>query len=291
MTANGPHGVAVVGSANLDIVVTLDRNPNPGETVFGRDYAETPGGKGANQAIAAARLTQTSLIGMVGKEPSGSLIISHLASYNVDATHVRETGTGTGRAFIAVTPDGENSITVLPLANAALTADTVTASLRELRAMVVLAQCEIPPDAVEAAAAWCAATETRFVFNPSPVTAITADALSRADPLIVNENEARAILEPPGADQSSKSDLARALLSVARSVVLTAGGEGAFVAEDHMVTRIPGLQVTVVDTTGAGDEFAGSLAAHLSLGTPLLEAAAAANAAAAQIVGLPRAAR
>ncbi|MDQ1545180.1 MAG: ribokinase [Actinomycetota bacterium] len=283
--------VAVVGSANLDIVVKLDRVPERGETVFGTGYEEHPGGKGANQAVASARLVKTSIVASVGQDSAGRQLLDHLAARGVDTANVHQSATPTGRAFINVTPDGENSITVLSLANASLTNAEVTDALNRLQPRVVVAQQEISAAALSATVKWCSSNSARLVLNASPSGPLPAGALKLADPLIVNEVEARAVL---GFDESHMADhatLARSLAAQSKSVVLTAGAKGAFVAQGSKVTKIPAHVVKAVDTTGAGDEFAGTLAAGIARGDGLIGAASHANAAASQVIQIPRAQR
>jgi ribokinase len=288
---SGLSGVVVVGSANLDVVVTLDRPPAPGETVFGTGYNEYPGGKGANQAVAAARLVKTSFVASVGRDPIAGPMLDYLGDRKVDTSRVVSEAVSTGRAFITVTPDGENSITVLSLANAELRPEAVTEALNQLRPLVVVTQQEIPQAALLAAATWCGTNSARFVLNASPIGPLSAGVIEAADPLIVNEVEARDILAISQTDAADDVSLARALASLSRSAVLTAGSRGALVAQGSRVTRIPAEHATPIDTTGAGDEFAGTLAAALANGADLLAAAAQANAAAARLIGIPRANR
>ncbi|HEY4268447.1 MAG TPA: ribokinase [Galbitalea sp.] len=288
MTVGDGGGVAVVGSANLDIVVSLDRVPERGETVFGTAYNEYPGGKGANQAIAAARLGRTSLVASVGRDAAGRDLVEYLAARHVDTTWMLREAPATGRAFITVTPDGENAITVLSLANSELEPAEVIESLDRIRPRVVASQQEVSPAAVAAAVQWCVHNSARFVLNASPTGPLPAAAVELADPLIVNEVEARAILGLDASDGGDGASLARALGGRARSAVLTAGSRGAFVVRAGAVTPIGALAATPVDTTGAGDEFAGTLAGCLARGDDLLDAAAMANAAAARLIGIPR---
>lgn len=283
--------VAVVGSANLDVVTHADRRPAAGETVLGRGYDETIGGKGANQAIAAARVTATAFVGKIGTDSAGEQIGRALARHGVDTAHLEHVDGPSGRAFITVTPDGENSITVVPLSNLAVDTDFVARSLDAIRPTVVLTQCELPLAAVAAAADWTRNHGGRLVLNPSPVTALPAEVLSLADPLIVNNSEALAILGLHADPAQSPRELAEALLTIARSAVLTSGPRGAYVAQHGQVTHLPGMTVVAVDTTGAGDEFAGVLSGRLALGDALASAAEAANKSAAHIVTLARAAR
>jgi ribokinase len=291
MNASDLSGVAVVGSANLDIVVSLDRVPDRGETVFGTAYDEHPGGKGANQAVAAARRAKTTLVASVGLDPAGQELIDYLRDRNVDTSHVIREARSTGRAFITVTPDGENSITVLSLANSTLAPDIVTGALDQIRPQVVVTQQEITEDALAAAAQWCRANQARFVLNASPTAPLSDAVLQLADPIIVNEMEARGILGVGQDSDTDEASLARALARRTKSAVLTAGSRGAFIARDARVTKIPAQPVTPIDTTGAGDEFAGTLAAGLAQGDDLLNAAARGNEAAARLIGIPRADR
>jgi ribokinase len=286
------RGVAVVGSANLDVVVSLARFPGPGETVLGDDLEEVAGGKGLNQAIAAARHSPTTFIGCVGSDEAGEQLLGRLNRAGVDTAHTWRADGPTGRAFIQVTPDGENSIVVTALANRRLEAATVVRALEAVAPAVVLAQLEIPFETVEAAAGWAAGSGARFVLNPSPVQPLPASLLALCDPVVVNMSEAAAIVgAPPAADDgdASAEGLARTLLDRTRSVALTHGGRGVFVAEEGGgVSHVPGHRVPVVDTTGAGDEFAGALAAALGAGLSLESAATVANDAAARLVQIPR---
>ncbi|WP_223694076.1 ribokinase [Leifsonia poae] len=280
--------VAVVGSANLDVVVSTPRRPAGGETLTGTALLETPGGKGANQAIASAAVGATALIGEVGADSAGRRIREALTAADVDISRMRMGPLPTGRAYITLTPDGENSIVVLPLANGALDSEHVSSALGALNPAVVLTQLEVPMEVVEAVAAWCATVGARFVLNPSPIGPLPDAVLRAADPVIVNQGEAQALL---GTDSTDWHDLARRLGGLARSAVVTAGSQGAVVAEADGEATVPGHAVEVVDTTGAGDAFAGTLAAHLAAGASLADAARAANATAAQTVQRARSER
>ncbi|CAN5317618.1 ribokinase [soil metagenome] len=273
-----------MGSANLDVVLPVARRPEAGETFEGESFIEVPGGKGANQAIASAAVASTMFIGIVGDDGAGAAVAAALRRAAVDVEHLAVAPGPTGRAFVTLTPDGENSIIVMALANAHLSASAVTEALDEARPSVVLTQLEVPSSVTVAVAEWCARTRARLVLNPSPVRDLPPGVLQLADPLIVNEGEARAVL-------GQEDDLVTGLASYCRSVVLTAGARGAFVAHRATVTQISGSPVTVVDTTGAGDVFAGTLAAHLALGMDLTDAASRANAAAARVIQLARSAR
>ncbi|NCT90515.1 ribokinase [Cellulomonas sp. APG4] len=277
--------VAVVGSTNLDVVVTLARRPAPGETVLGDSYVEAAGGKGANQAMAAARVGTTAFVGCVGRDAAGEVLVRALHDAGARA-RVARVDVPTGRAFIHVTPDGENDIVVVPGANSALDAAAVTRALDDLRPSVVATQLEISADAVTAAARWCERAGARFVLNASPTRDLPPWLVALADPLVVNAGEAAAIL---GTDEDADpARLAEALLTRARSAVVTAGAGGAYVADDGDVRHVPAPPATARDTTGAGDAFAGTLAARLALGDHLVSGTSAAAAEASHVVALSR---
>jgi ribokinase len=280
--------IAVVGSINLDVVVGVDRHPAPGETVVGGDRQELPGGKGANQAVAAARLGATvRFIGRVGDDDAGRRLRGGLAAEAVDVAHVLvDPEAPTGMALIAVDGAGENTIVVSPGANARVGAADVGAAHDMLAgAAVTLVQHEVPEAAVAAA---ISAAGGKVVLNPAPARPIVAPV----DVLIPNRGELEALAGRPGDPVA----LARGI-EAARAVVVTLGAEGAVVVEGERVERIPAPSVEAVDTTGAGDAFCGALAQALDAGAELVDAARwAARAAAASVTrpgaqgGLPRAA-
>ncbi|MEW2618846.1 ribokinase [Streptomyces sp. NPDC048106] len=267
------YDLLVVGSANADLVIGVERRPAAGETVLGGDLSTHPGGKGANQAVAAARLgARTALLARVGDDGHGRLLLDSLRSAGVDPAGVLTGGAPTGVALITVDPSGDNSIVVSPGANARLTPADVRAAEGLLRASrVVSAQLEIPLETV-AELVRNLPSGTRFVLNPSPPRPLPAEVLAACDPLIVNEHEARVILgEPTGADPE---DWARGLLALGpRSVVVTLGAEGALVYDGSGASRVASVKVDAVDTTGAGDAFTAALAWRLGAGASLAEAA------------------
>ena len=275
----------VVGSANLDIILNVARRPVAGETLLGSSLKEVPGGKGVNQALSAARLVSTVFVGAVGRDSAGQLIEHALAGAGVNIDHVMRGEVPTGRAYIQLTPDGENSIIVMPLANYEVTPEIAVAALERAQPNLVLAQLEVPEEVTFAAAQWCRERNARFVFNPSPARSIAGAAVVNADPIIVNHVEAQMIL---GIESEDHAALARELARQFTSVVLTAGPNGAFIADADEVRHILGEQVVAVDTTGAGDAFAGTLAGHLALGARLVDAAVRANLEAARVIQLPR---
>ncbi|WP_405387161.1 ribokinase [Streptomyces sp. NBC_01102] len=274
------YDLLVVGSANADLVVGVDRRPAPGETVLGTDLVVHPGGKGANQAVAAGRLgARTALLARVGDDAHGRLLLQSQRAAGVDTGGVLVGGAPTGVALITVDPSGDNSIVVSPGANARLTPEDIRAAAPLFdAARVVSVQLEIPLETV-AETARALTPGTRLVLNPSPPAPLPEDVLTACDPLVVNEHEARYLLgilgEPAG---TAPEDWATALLRHGpRSVVVTLGAAGALVADsrsDDDPVRVPSPEVHAVDTTGAGDAFTAALAWRLGLGEELAEAAA-----------------
>ncbi|MGY5137454.1 ribokinase [Streptomyces nigrescens] len=270
------YDVLVVGSANADLTVRVDRRPGAGETVLGTDLVESAGGKGANQAAAAARIGgRTALLARVGGDAYGELLLGAQRAAGTDVTPVIVDGTArTGTAMIIVDPDGDNSIVVSPGANAALTPQDVAAAKDTIAASAVVSlQLEIPMESVRAAASAAEQAGTRVVLNPSPAPTadLAPELLSVADPLVVNEHEARQL---SGLSDGTPAQWAQALRDRgARSVVVTLGGDGALVLDADGAENVPGVRVKAVDTTGAGDAFTGALATRLARGDALPEAA------------------
>ncbi|MGO3044210.1 MAG: ribokinase [Corynebacterium casei] len=267
--------LTVVGSINADLTARVQRHPNPGETLLGSGGGITAGGKGANQAVAAAYLgANVKFVGAVGQDPYVEPALKHLKESGVDLSAVAEVDDTTGLAIITVSDDGENTIVVIPGANAHVDSDFV-ASRREsvATADIVLLQGEIPADGFAAAVQEATG---RVIINLAPVVEVDKQALLAADPLLANEHEAGLILEQLGQKAASDApkDLAQALIDAGfNSVVLTLGAQGALVAADKELIDIPTPKVTAVDTTGAGDAFAGALCARLLEGDDLVQAA------------------
>jgi ribokinase len=267
-----PFDLVVAGSINADLVVRVDRRPAAGETVLGGEFAVHPGGKGANQAVAAARLGgRVLMIGAAGCDGYGDLLRDSLSAAGVDAAGVARVEVPTGVALIVVDRAGENSIVVAPGANATVSAEVIAAHRGELcRAAVCVLQCELPLAAVEAAAREAAAQGTRVVLNLAPPVALSPDVLALCDPLVLNEHEAAQVLGT-GLDAGATTDL---LSRGPRSVVLTLGSRGAIVDDGTGPVAVAAPRVRVADTTGAGDAFTGALAYRLACGDALVDAAA-----------------
>ncbi|MEU0057621.1 ribokinase [Streptomyces sp. NPDC006334] len=269
------YDLLVVGSANADLVIGVERRPGAGETVLGSDLAVHPGGKGANQAVAAARLgARTALLARVGDDAHGRLLLDAQRAAGVDTVGLLVGGAPTGVALITVDPSGDNSIVVSPGANGRLTPQDVRAAAGLFHASrVVSAQLEIPLETVVEVVR-CLAPGSRFVLNPSPPRPLPAEVLAACDPLIVNEHEARVILGNAAVGDEPE-DWARILLAKGpRSVVVTLGADGALAASAEGVVRVASVPVDAVDTTGAGDSFTAALAWKLGTGSSLAEASA-----------------
>lgn len=270
------YDLLVVGSANADLVVGVDRRPGPGETVLGSDLVVHPGGKGANQAVAAARLgARTALLARVGDDAHGRLLRASQQEAGVDTGGVLVGGAPTGVALITVDPSGDNSIVVSPGANARLTPEDIRAAGPLFAAArVVSVQLEIPLATV-AETSRAVPSGARLVLNPSPPAPLPDEVLAACDPLVVNEHEARYILGDGAGD--TPDSWARGLIALGpRSVVITLGAEGALVCDTRGgdPVHVPSPRVDAVDTTGAGDAFTAALAWRLGLGEELTVAAA-----------------
>lgn len=273
--------VIVVGSANLDFTVAVDRLPGPGETVLGREFYQSYGGKGANQAVAARKAgADVVFLTKIGTDPNGRMIEKHFLSSGLPPTGLlRDPKTPTGVALIMVDRAGANQIAVAPGSNHRLTADEVQrASSLMAGARVLLVQLEIPMAAVMMALTLARKTRVMTILNPAPAQPLSTDLLKLVDILTPNEGEACAL-----GGQEEPEDAARVLVKRgARSVIVTRGKEGALLVEGEAASRsFPAFAVETVDSTGAGDAFNGALACSLASGDQLDKAIAFANAAGA----------
>ena len=249
MTPSRPAlDVCVVGSVNLDLVATVDRLPLPGETVAGTTFAEYDGGKGLNQAVAAARSgAHVAMVGMVGDDDAGRRLLATMRRESIDTALVGTSELPTGRALIGVSATGENSIIVVGGANLAVTAATLPES------RVLLTQLEVPLATVESVARRGRAAGTVTVLNPAPARELPPSLLEAFDIVVPNEHEIELL---GGVDH---------LLALGvTTVVVTRGGEGADVHQRTGSWHVDPFEVQPVDTTGAGDTFCGSLCARLA---------------------------
>ena len=262
----------MVGSINQDFVLKIERRPEPGETVTGAELSLFPGGKGANQAVAAARFgAEVAMLGRVGEDSFGGELIENLRDNGVDTSRVESvTGAPTGSAFITVTPEGENAIIVSPGANRRFGPDGVIAAREDLkRARILVAQLEVEVDAIETAARIVDEAGGRFLLNLAPPREVPDELLRLSDPLVVNEHEAAFLL---GEDAQAQESAEKLLDLGLESAVVTLGAAGAILAAGESSQHFPTPKVQVVDTTGAGDAFIGALVAKL-VGGALLEEA------------------
>jgi ribokinase len=270
--AAGAAAVAVVGSLNLDLVVRVPRLPGPGETVSGEDVFANPGGKGANQAVAAARLGRgVAMVGCVGDDQAGRDLLAALAADRVATSGVRVVaGVPSGTAFITVDDHGENQIVVSPGANARLTpGDVEGAGAALAAAAVTLVQLEVPLAAVAAAARTAAGL---VVLNPAPVRDLPDGLLEAVDVLVPNRVELAQLAAAP-VPETVQAAAALANRLPAPALVVTLGADGALVVEDGRTSHVPAVPVRPVDTTAAGDAFCAGLADALAGGAALGDAA------------------
>jgi len=274
-------GVVVVGSLNADLTITTDRLPSAGETVVGQDFVTRPGGKGANQAVAAARLGgSVVLVGAVGDDAHGALLVQAAQRDGIDtASVVRITDTPTGVAVIEVDAHGENSIVVYAGANGRLAPQHVEAEAELIaRASVVCLCLESPIETVLAAARLGRQAGATVMLNLSPFMDVPAGLLADADLLLVNEHEAAQLLGTADPTLDWESTARQFAAKGVRDVVVTLGARGSLVIQGgsgnaSVLTPIPAVPTHVVDTTGCGDAFTGAVAESLAGGNGLVAAA------------------
>ncbi|MFP7492728.1 ribokinase [Terribacillus saccharophilus] len=264
--------ITVIGSLNMDLTATSVKRPMAGETILGERFETFPGGKGANQAVAASRLgAEVTMIGMVGQDPFGNELMHVLHQEGVRTDHIGRADTSSGVAVIQVV-DGDNSITVIPGANFALTPSSIEVKREVIAASdIVLIQLEIPMETVLAAARCCKEANVPYILNPAPAQQLPLEVIEQAAWITPNESEAAVLFD----------DTEKALKEYADKLVITKGEDGVIYSGGH----VEAFPVQPVDTTGAGDTFNAALAFQLASGSALSEACSYANAAAAlQIV-------
>jgi ribokinase len=276
-------GVFVAGSINMDVVATADRHPKIGETVAGNAVLYFPGGKGANQAVAAAKLgAATTLIGRLGRDVFGSELRAFLAARGIDLKFMQETSEAhTGTAIITVA-EADNTIVVIPGANALVSAADV-AKPTLAAGDVAVSQFEIPLPTIKAFFARARAAKATTILNPAPMVSFDRELLDLVDILILNETELGVLTntELSGTDHLERFiDAARTLPTADRVICVTLGKRGAIALLNGEPFFIPGRLAKAVDTTGAGDCFVGAVAAALAAGNPIQDALGYANVAA-----------
>lgn len=277
--------IIVVGSLNMDLVVRSPRHPKPGETIIGGDFRRIPGGKGANQAVAAARLgARVEMIGRVGGDGFGSELLANLRAAGVGTGGIlQDAAAATGVALIVVDAQGQNAIVVASGANMRVTAGDVDRAMSALGgAAAVLLQLESPLPVVAHAARLGRHHGARVILNPAPAQPLDADLLALIDYLVPNESETELLTGIQVRDARSRKRAADKLLQQGvGTVVLTLGEHGALLVNSDGATHIPAFRVEVVDTTAAGDAFVGALGVALAEGQSPTKAMRFASAAAA----------
>jgi len=256
--------ILVVGSLNADLVVRAPRFPQPGETISGGDLQVIPGGKGANQAVAAARLgANVSMLGRVGEDNFGDFLVDNLKQNYVDVSRVLRDDSSSGTAIIVVDENGQNSIVLSPGANGKVTsADVESASF--LHHDLILLQLEIPTSTVLRAAQRAKEKDMRVILNPAPAKEIPDELIALADYIIPNETELSLLTGQSVSDIHSAEKAAKQLLERgAKNVIVTLGSKGALIVNKEISKQVDIYKVEVVDTTAAGDAFIGGFAIKL----------------------------
>jgi len=273
-----PRPIVVVGSSNMDLVVKTDRIPTLGETILGGDFLMVPGGKGANQAVAAAKLgASVHLVARLGDDLFGRQSLANFQKEGVDTRYVAlAADVASGVALITVDADGNNVIVVAPGANSRLSAADVERAAAEIRrAGAVVAQLEVPIETVQRAAQLAWEADVPFILDPAPARLLPAELLKRVAVLTPNETEAQILTGVEVDDERSAGVAAERLLaSGVKAVVVTMGARGFLWADSEAMAFVAAPAVTAVDATAAGDAFTGSLAVGLAQGQSLPDAAA-----------------
>jgi ribokinase len=272
--------IIVLGSVNIDLVVHVSQFPKPGETLLGSDFEQTMGGKGANQAVAAARMgAQVVMIGRVGKDSYGRAALKNLQDQNVDISHLSvDQLTPSGMAFILVNQNGDNTIIVSPGANGKVQEDDLNRAANLFTPdSILMCQLEISPAIVKAGMRLAKKRDASIILNPSPASRADAEILREADTLVLNETELFAL-----SHCSVIQDGLRNLQQMGiKQIALTLGSQGCILLAGDWQKSIPAYSVNVVDTTGAGDAFMGAFSTALACGYDFFTAGQWGNAAGA----------
>ena len=270
--------IVTVGSINMDLVVKVNRLPSVGETVIGSDYERYPGGKGANQAVAAVRLgAPVRLVGALGEDEYGDQLLHVIQSENIDSAWVKRAHGPSGAAFITVDRQGQNCIVVAPGSNNKLLPEDINSAMCD-QAKVLLLQCEIPTATIRAAAKLGKEAGATVILNAAPASELAAEDYKNIDVLVVNEVEIGMLLGQPGVRNPKEAiSLAKELLTRVWAVVVTLGAQGAVWVQGDESGFIEALNVNTIDTTAAGDAFVGALAVGLNDGRRLQDSLRFAN--------------
>ena len=280
--------ICVIGSLNMDLVVKVDNRPKGGQTVIGGDFKEVPGGKGANQAIAAARLgAEVTLISKIGYDLFGLQALEIYRSEKINTEFIfTDQKSPSGVALISVDSYGENSIIVAPGASRSLSTEDIDKAKSKLEeADIILMQLEVPIETVEYAATIAKSYGKKVILNPAPASVLSNSFLSCVHTILPNRIEAEMLSGIKVIDEESAWRAAKAIGEKGiENVVITLGKDGAYVKEKEEYTMIPAKEVETIDTTGAGDVFCGAFSVYLSENHTLTESVEFANAAAALAV-------
>lgn len=285
----GRPRIVVVGSSNVDMVVKADEIPVGGQTVLGGDFVMVPGGKGANQAVCAAKLgAEVTLVARIGDDVFGQTSLANFDRVGVNTTYVtKDAGAPSGVALIVVDKRGENAIVVAPGANHRLSPSDVDAAKDVIAAAdAVVLQLEIPAETVEHTVELAQSLGVSVVLNPAPIRPLPLETLRKVGVLIPNQHEAAGLLGRPETafDLDAEAAARRLREAGAKNVIITLGSRGAYVLSDEESGYIEPMRVTAVDTTAAGDAFTASVACAMAEGMGLLEAARFASRVAAIVV-------
>ncbi|WP_440615598.1 ribokinase [Cysteiniphilum sp. 6C5] len=276
--------IMVIGSANMDLIIQVEHIPTPGETILGGEFLTASGGKGANQAVAAARLGgDTHFIACIGEDSFGETLINNYCKDNINIKHIKRTTKASGVAMIYVAKNGENSISVAPGANALLTPqdlDKLTAQFAH--SQIVLTQLETPIETIMRAAELAKSNQCLFVLNPAPAQSLPDTLYPLIDIITPNETEATLLTGIEVTDESSALTAAKVLFNRGVSnVIITMGAKGVFFYDGNNANLIPTHKVAAIDTTAAGDTFNGALVSALAQNNTMQDAIIFANKAAA----------
>jgi ribokinase len=270
-----PAHIVILGSLNMDLVIQAPRHPQPGETLTGGPFSTFPGGKGANQAVAAARMGgQVSMVGRVGADPFGDQLVANLRAARVNTDGVGRSDAATGMALITVSASGENTIVIAPGANGTVSPEVVAANEDVIASsQALLLQLEVPLSAVQRAAEIAHRHGVPVILNPAPAQPLSAELLRHVTYLVPNEHEAALLTgHPVETPEDAAWAAAHLRAQGVQQIVLTLGARGALVALPDGPSIVPSFPVQVVDSTAAGDAFLGAFAAALTEGRSPVEA-------------------